>query len=227
MARSRSRVISLVVLDAAGQPAAGFDLPGNPPENCALAAACKALGAHFGYDALVLEAPVKLRRGASAGGLPPEHAVVFHGIRMTAGMTVIFDPAGALPLERNLWLDSTLLTIVSRTQVSPARLRLLREREISYTFADSHLDDYAPGLISLRSDFGLRRLLLCGEGLCAYCVRNGMADELHVLMATTQKGQATAAARAFLERELAMGAPLEERELSAGISIASCRLRRA
>lgn len=107
----------------------------------------------------------------------------FLGVRSNASMTAVFDSVGNIAYDNNEIWGSTLLVILGKDTCSQEYLDYLRKKEISYTFAGDDGRDIKKALASLYSDFGIKKVLLCGGGILnGAFLKHGLIDDLYLIL---------------------------------------------
>ncbi len=107
----------------------------------------------------------------------------FLGIREHSKITAVFDSKGSVVYDSNSLKHTSLLVVLGEDTCSQEYLDYLREHEISYTFAGADGNDLRAALRSLYSDFGLRKVLLCGGGIInGSFLKQGLIDELYLII---------------------------------------------
>lgn len=107
----------------------------------------------------------------------------FLGIRSNAQMTAVFDSKGIIAYKNNEIWGTTLMVVLGEDLASEEYLDYLRAHEISYTFAGPDGHDIRKALQSMYSDFGIKKVLLCGGGILnGSFLKQGLIDELYLVL---------------------------------------------
>lgn len=104
------------------------------------------------------------------------------GKRETERFCIVVDPKGKIAYRQDTIDGDNIITILGET-VSEEYLSQLREKGISYVFAGMMGNTIETALETLKSEFGIHELLLCGGGnINGNFLRNGMIDELSLMI---------------------------------------------
>lgn len=106
----------------------------------------------------------------------------FMGKRETERFCIVVDPKGKIAYRQDTIDGDNIIAILGET-VSEEYLLHLREKGISYVFAGMMGNTIETALETLKSEFGIHELLLCGGGnINGNFLRYGMIDELSLMI---------------------------------------------
>ena len=107
----------------------------------------------------------------------------FLGIRTNSKITAVFDSKCELAYDSNEMWGTTLMAVLSEDNCTEEYLSYLRSKEISYVFAGHDGHNIRAALRAMYSDFGLRKVILCGGGLLnGEFLKQGLIDELYLIL---------------------------------------------